>query len=255
METDVFDPPLVVSHVGPIAPLLFFGSVALAAVAYAVYLTVRDKDLLPVALCVGALICAINEPIFDVLGKISYADDQYIAYTAFGRSIPWFLVIGYLPWVGLLPLLIARAIARGVSSRALHLVALLGVLSVAGVEAVNLWMGGWEYYGESPLKFFGGVAAMACVPLAGGVAIHLLIEPLSGWRRLFAGLVAPTMILPMMFAATGWPLYVALYSDLPSVLDYAAVALMFVLIGSAVSAMTSLVEKFRTVQCRELVTE
>lgn len=254
MQSHVFDPPVVISNVGPIVPLLFFGTVALAAVAYAVYLAVKEKDLLPVALCVGALVCAINEPIFDVLGKIAYAGDQYIAYTAFGRSIPWFLVIGYIPWVGLLPLLIARAIARGATTRTLHLVATVGVLSVAGVEAVNLWMRGWEYYGESPLKFFGGVAAMACVPLAGGVIIHLLIEPLSGWRRVFAGLVAPTMVLPMMFAATGWPLYLALYSDLPPILDYAAVALMFVLIVSAVGAMTSLLEKFRALQRRELVT-
>lgn len=241
MEHTEFDPPVITSNTGPVILILFFGAAALAAAVYAVIIAVRKRDLLPVALCIGALICSLNEPIFDILGKISYADDQYMAYTAFGRSVPWFLVIGYVPWVGLLPYLIAQAIQRGVQRRTLHIVALAGVLSVVGVEALNLWMAGWEYYGEAPLKFFGGVAAMACVPLAGATAIHLIIEPLTGWHRTFAGLVAPTMILPMMFAATGWPLYFALYSDFPSVLDYAAIALMIILIISAVRAMTSLV--------------
>jgi hypothetical protein len=43
-----------------------------------------------------------------------------MAYSAFGRDIPRFLVLGYLPWVGLLPYLISRAMHAGVSRAKLH---------------------------------------------------------------------------------------------------------------------------------------
>jgi hypothetical protein len=240
----MFEAPVITSAASPAVLLVFFGSAAAAAFAYAVAIAVRRRDPLPIALCIGALICALNEPIFDVLGKISYAENHPTAFTAFGRDIPWFLVIGYVPWVGLLPYLIAQAMRSGISRRTLHLIALVEVLSVVCVELVNLRMGAWVYYGEAPLKFFGGVAAMAGVPLVGGLVIYIVTDRLTGWRRLFAGLIIPTLVLPMIFAATGWPLYLALYSNLPPALDYVALAVMAALIIATVMTTTWIAQRW-----------
>lgn len=49
----------------------------------------------------------------------------------------------------------------------------------------------------------------------------------------------------MMFASTGWRLYIALYADLSPILDYAAVALLLLLITATVLATTSIVERSR----------
>jgi hypothetical protein len=95
------DPPVLVSSFSPAVMLAFFGATALAAVGLACYWAVIRHDALPIVTCLGAVLCALNEPIFDVLGKITYAENNPMAFTAFDREIPWFLVIGYIAWVGL----------------------------------------------------------------------------------------------------------------------------------------------------------
>lgn len=67
--------------------------------------------------------CSLNEPSYDVLGKIVYADNHAVAYTGFERDIPWFLVLGYIPWVGLVPCFVACMMQTGVSRRSLYLLA------------------------------------------------------------------------------------------------------------------------------------
>ncbi len=239
------DPPALTSDVSPMAMLLFFGATAAVALGLALYWAVTRRDALPVVTCISAMICSLNEPIFDILGKITYAENNPIAFTAFGRSIPWFLVVGYIAWVGLFPYVIARWMAAGWSKRRLYLVSLLGVLSVVGTEVVNRVLHGWVYYGEPPLQFFGGVAAMASVPLVAGFLLYALALPATGFRRVLAGLFIPLMSLPMMFAATGFPLYIALYGDFPSLLDYVAVGALLVLISVAVIGTVRLTEMWR----------
>ncbi len=239
------DPPAFDSDVDPTVMLLFFGATAALALGLAGYWAVTRRDVLPVITCISAVICSLNEPIFDILGKIAYAQNNPVAFTAFGRPIPWFLVVGYIAWVGLFPYVIARWMAAGWSKRRLYLVSLLGVLSVVGTEVVNRFLHGWVYYGEPPLQFFGGVAAMASVPLVAGFLLYALALPATGFRRVLAGLFIPLMSLPMMFAATGFPLYIALYGDFPPLLDYVAVGALLVLISVAVIGTVRLTETWR----------
>lgn len=246
LDVGIPAPPHLESNVEPAFMLAFFSATGVGALVFAAVLAVRRRDFLPVACCLGALLCAANEPIFDILGKIVYAQDHPTAFTAFGRDIPWFLVIGYVAWVGLLPYLVAGWIAAGWSRARLYLVSIVGVTSVIGVEVVNLYADSWEYYGEAPLKFFGGVAAMASVPLTAGYLLYALALPLSGWRRGVAGVLIPTFSLPMMFAATGWPLYIALHADLSPFWDYVAIAALLGLITVAVIAVVTLADKART---------
>ena len=228
------DPPVLISDVNPAVMLAFFGATAIAALGLACYWAFTRRDVLPIVTCISAVICSLNEPIFDILGKITYAENNPIAFTAFGRSIPWFLVIGYIAWVGLFPYVIAGWMAAGWSNRRLYVVSVLGTLSVVGTEVVNRFLHGWKYYGEPPLQFFGGVAAMASVPLVAGFLLYALAFPATGFRRVIAGLFIPLLSLPMMFASTGLPLYLALYSNLPPVFNYIAVVALLVLIAAAV---------------------
>jgi hypothetical protein len=239
------DPPVLVSDVNPAVMLVFFGATAIAALGLACYWAFTRRDALPIVTCVSAAICSLNEPIFDILGKITYAENNPIAFTAFGRSIPWFLVIGYIAWVGLFPYVIARWMAAGWSNRRLYVVSVLGTLSVVGTEVVNRFLHGWKYYGEPPLQFFGGVAAMASVPLVAGFLLYALAFPATGFRRVIAGLFIPLLSLPMMFASTGLPLYLALYSNLPPVFNYIAVVALLVLIAAAVVGTVHLAEQWR----------
>lgn len=239
------DPPVLVSEFHPAVMLLFFGATAVAALGLACYWAFTRRDALPIVTCLSAAVCALNEPIFDILGKITYAENNPIAFTAFGRAIPWFLVVGYIAWVGLFPYVIAGWMAAGWSKRRLYLVSVLGVLSVVGTEVVNRFVHAWKYYGEPPLQFFGGVAAMASVPLVAGFLLYALALPAKGFRRLIAGLFIPLLSLPMMFASTGLPLYIALYGNFPPAFNYVAVVALLALIWASVVGTVHLTELWR----------
>jgi hypothetical protein len=230
--------------------LVAWGLLALGAVGGSIFLAVRNRDLLPVAACAGAIICAFNEPIFDILARLVYAKSPtaYVAYTAFGRHIPWTLVLGYIPWVGLVPYVISRQMSSGVSRSRLHVVAFAMVVSVALVEIVNaLWLKDWKYYGGSSARgvLGGGIVQMAVMPLLCGFLYHALGAKVTGWARALLGLVIPTMALPMAFASTSWPLYVSNYADIPQALHWAAAAVTIAFCVASVLAITYLAERWQ----------
>ena len=113
MQQGIPAPPDFETSVDPSALLGTWSVLAAAAVGIAIWLAVRDRDPLPVAGCVGAVICTANEGIFDVLGVLTYAVNLDTAYSAFGRDIPWTLIVGYIPWVGLVPYLLYRLMSFG----------------------------------------------------------------------------------------------------------------------------------------------
>ena len=143
METSVFlEPPAVQSDIDPAIILGAFAVITVGACIWAIRLAIRERDMLPIAACLGALVCSLNEPIYDILGKIVYAENHAMAYTAMDRDVPWFLVIGYIPWVGALAVAIARMMANGVDRKVLHTIALASCLSVVVVETLGNWFNG-----------------------------------------------------------------------------------------------------------------
>jgi hypothetical protein len=240
-------PPTIEAGLSPKTILILWGLLALAAVGYSVFLAVRNRDLLPVAACVGALICAFNEPIYDILGKLVYSKtpSSYVAYTAFGRHIPWTLVVGYIPWVGLVPYLVMRGMASGVSRSRLHVIAFAMVVSVGLVELVNaVWLKDWKYYGGTSARgvLGGGIVQMAVMPLLCGFLFYAFADRFTGIRRALLGIVIPTMALPMAFASTSWPLYVSNYADMSQALRWAAAAVTIAFCVMSVLAITYLAE-------------
>ncbi len=227
MEKKVFfEPPAVQSDIEPAIILGAFAVITAGACIWAVRLAIRERDFLPIASCLGALVCSLNEPIYDILGKIVYAQNHAMAYTAMGRDVPWFLVIGYVPWVGALAVAIARMMANGVDRRVLHCIALGSCLSVVVVEVLGNHFNGWIYYGEAPLKYLVVAPQMAPVPIVGGLLLYSLVFPLTGWSRSLAAFSVCTLALPMVFASASWPLYFGLYANMPTFMNWIAGAAM-----------------------------
>jgi hypothetical protein len=212
-----------------------FGVLASLSLAVAASISVRARDPLALVACCGALICSLNEPIYDYLGKIVYAANSTTAYTAFGRHIPLFLVLGYVPWVGLLSFLVSRMMARGIARQRLYALALVSFLSVALVEASGNLTHGWTYYGQAPLKYIGVAPQMAPVPILCGMLLYVLGTRLRGAWRLSLVFV-PTVALPAVYAAAGWPMYVALYSNVPKAIQYLTLGLCAAIVVCAVAA-------------------
>ncbi|MCW2687818.1 MAG: hypothetical protein JWR37_2708 [Mycobacterium sp.] len=249
-------PPPLVSDVSPWGLLAVFGVIVVAAIVWAVSLAVKERDFLPIACCVGALVASFNEPIYDILGKIVYAGNNPMAFTAFGRAIPWFLVIGYLPWVGLAPYIVYKKMEAGISRRTLHIAAALLFVSVVIIETFGNLLHLWLYYGEAPMKFLVVAPQQVALPLVGGFLLYALAGQATGWRRPAIGFIVAAIALPIVYAGASWSVYVALYSDLPAAVDWILSLVMLGLcIGMAV-ASTFLAEKWRAgLGNRERVTQ
>ncbi len=238
------EPPATTSDVSPTVVLAVFGTLAACAFAYAVWVAVRERDWLPVAVCMGALLCALNEPIYDLLGKIVYASDHATAYSAFDRDIPVFLVVGYLPWVGLLPFLISRMMRAGAKRSTLHWIAFASFASVVVVETLGTSVEAWTYYGEAPLKYLGVAPMMAPVPILCGFLLYVFGDVVHGWKRVFA-FVIPVLSLPAVYASAGAPMYVALYADVPKGVQWLAGVATLALCAAIVGAATWGAERWR----------
>lgn len=234
-------PPVIHSDVDTVAFVIGFGVLAVIAFGLCAREAVRRRDVLPVALCLGALVCTLNEWIYDFLGKIVYAAEAATAYSAFGRDIPVFLVIGYVPWVGALPYLIARLMERGVRRSTLHWIALGSFVSVVVVETIGTSIGAWKYYGDPPLKWLGVAPMMAPVPIVCGYLIYALGSRVQGLNRVWLFAV-PCVTLPAVYASAGFPMYTALYTDVPEAIEYLAgiatlaLCAAFVSVASAAAA-------------------
>ncbi len=233
------DPPRVTADIDPDWFLALFGGLALVVLVFALLRALRTRDVVPVAVCLGALVCALNEPIYDDLGMIVYADGALRAYTAFGRDIPLFLVLGYVPWVGGLSYVVAQLMAGGWGRARLHWIAFASFASVVVIETAGTSIGAWEYYGEAPLKYLGVAPMMAPVPIVCGALIHPLDRALQGRRRWLIGIV-PVFSLPAVYAAAGMPMYVALHSDTSKLVQYVAGVATLVFCALVVAAATLL---------------
>lgn len=238
-------PPDLVAVIDPRILLGIFVMLVVAALAAAVRLALAHRDPLPLVCCGAALLAALNEPIYDILGKIVYAENNPMAYHAFGRAIPWFLVLGYLPWVGLAPYLVFKAMQAGVTRRTLHMAAAILFVSVACVEIFGNSLQLWTYYGEAPMKYLGVAPQAVTYPLVGGFLLYALASPLSGWRRMLTGFTISVMILPIGYAATSWPGYFALHADLPPVLDWVASAALLAMCAAMAAGATYLAQRWR----------
>jgi hypothetical protein len=227
--------------------LALFGILAAAVIAAAVVHSFRRRDVVPIALCAGALLCALNEPIYDELGKIVYADDATRAYTAFGRDIPLFLVVGYVPWVAGLSYVVSELMRRGVSRSRLHWIALASAVSVVVIETAGTSVEAWTYYGDPPLKYLGVAPAMAPVPIVGGALIYVLGTQLTGARRLLMGLV-PLFALPAVYAAACMPMYVALHSQTSEAVQYLAGIATLALCAAVTAAATAIAAWWRAAE-------
>lgn len=212
---------------------------------YAVWRAVRDRDPLPIVLVVGAMLAVLAEATFDLLGNIWYpANIEPRAFTMLDRPIPMFLLAGYIPWVGVVPLLLRDWIRRGVPDRTLYAVALVIGLSNVVVDAVGTSAETWAYFSDGPLEYITTAPVIAALPLFMAWVL-LATEPLlTGAKRL--GLVfLPPFALSALFAGVGWPVYAALHiDDIPSGVQLLAGLTMLVILAGIVHVLVQMLRPY-----------
>ena len=192
------------------------------------YRTKRPTFLL---LLVGGYICSFNEATVDVLGHCFFPVDGVIAYTAFGRPIPAWVVLAYIVFFGGLSYVMALAFKRGASHRAMWCsIAVFGVLNVL-LEMPMLRAGLYVYYGYQPFAIGGFPVSWLVInsvgALFGAVVVVRLSWFFTGARQLllvfvpFATYMASWVLAMPHFAITN--------TDVPAGVRMAAAALSMAL--------------------------
>jgi hypothetical protein len=191
---------------------------ALISLSYAIYASVRRRDLVHIWLLIGAGLAIPYEALGDNLVHVYYTEQGQIGWvTTFGHSIPAFIGILYFWYLTIYAYLMIRRARTGVSARRFWL-EWSGFLSFAiFFEMLVTSVGGptWIYYG--PQAFMVGDVPVLTpftyvsfmVAIAGAFCA---LERLLPRGRKWLIVPAVPMVMAGSHAAASLPLAVALHS-------------------------------------------
>jgi hypothetical protein len=191
---------------------------ALLSLGYAIYASVRRRDLVHVWLILGAGLAIPYEALGDNLVHVYYTERGQIGWvTTFGHSIPAFIGLLYFWYLPIYGYLMIRRADTGVSARRFWL-EWSGFLSFAiFFEMLVTSVGGptWIYYGPQAFKL-GDVSVLTpftyvsfMVAIAGAFCVLVRLLPRG---RQWLIVPAVPMVMAGSHAMTSLPLAVALHS-------------------------------------------
>lgn len=203
----------------------------LVAIALAVRYWRRHHSALPLLFLVGGAVCIVFEPVVDVLGLCFFPrQNQWVAIETFGRPIPMFMVPVYSWFVGGQAILVWHLLRRGMDRRQFW-TCWFAIMAVDVVlETPGLLMNVYTYYGSQPFNPWGlplwWAPVNATMPVVAGYLVYRMAPHLQGWKTL-----AVVALLPMADgianAATAWPVWAALNTNLGMAVTYPAAILTF----------------------------
>jgi hypothetical protein len=201
------------------------------AIALAVRHWRRHHSTVPLLMLVGGTICILFEPVVDVLGMCWFPrQNQWIGLEAFGRPIPMFMYPVYSWFVGGQAILVWYLLRRGMNRSQLWSCwfAIMAVNVV--LETPGLLMDVYTYYGSQPFNPWGlplwWAPVNALMPIVAGYLVYRIAPLLQGWKTLLIVALLP-MADGIANAATAWPVWLTLNTNLGMAATYPAAILSF----------------------------
>jgi hypothetical protein len=208
------------------AASLFYGWVFLVAtIAILIGITIwwigsgeyrRRGMVLPLVFAGTALSSILIEPIFDNVLLYWYPPENPLAFfTAFGRTIPWYVPLGYAWLFGGGGYIIARAFERGMTAVNIwRLFALFVAIDWLAVSVCE-WLGLSAFYGNQPFHLIGSPLWFSFVDATGSfmmaIALHQFLPFLTDAKRAWL-LILPTFTYGATLGTTTAPVALALNS-------------------------------------------
>jgi hypothetical protein len=122
---------------------------AVVVLAWAVWSWTTRRDPVPLLLVIGTQLAAPYEPLGDALLHVYYPESGQVGFLdVFGRQIPLFVELLYVPYIVPFVLLFTNALRSGISKRTWWLTWSALLAGTAIMEMVVLQAGkAWTYYG------------------------------------------------------------------------------------------------------------
>lgn len=158
------------------------------------------------------------EPMVDTVGACWFPEgNSWIAFWAYGRSLPVWLCLCYFFYFGIGVGVTWQLMRKGLSRSQLWGLFIAGILGDFVMEATLLHFDTWIYYGAQPLvvlKFpFWWAPVNSLITMVAGALVYRFETPLTqGWRQL--------QIIPIALSASaacntvaGWPSWLVINTD------------------------------------------
>jgi hypothetical protein len=174
----------------------------------------------------GGLVASLIEAMLDNLGLLwFYTDNKAIVFHVFGRSMPLFVVLGYGFYFGAITYYMLLALKRGKSPRHLWAIYWFAWVFDLAVETTGNAVGLYHYYGPQPYNIWGiPLWWMFCnpvLPIVAGALFFVMRERLRGLRAVLIVALLP-VCYGGIYGAIGWPIFIALNSNVPGVVIWIA---------------------------------
>jgi len=172
--------------------------------------------IMPLVFAGTALSAVMIEPIYDNTLLYWYPDENSLAFfRGYGRTIPWFVPLGYAWFFGGSAYLVWRVIESGAS--VLRIWRLFAVIVFVDWFAVSIceWLRLSAFYGNQPFHLFGSPVWFSFCDATGGfvlgAALAVFVPHLQGVRRLWL-LLLPSFTYASTLGSTTAPVSLALNS-------------------------------------------
>lgn len=201
----------------------FMGAAALIALIYALVHWRRSGKPTFLLLFLGGGAMMAFEPLVDTVGACWFPEgNSWIAFWAYGRSLPVWLCLTYFFYFGIGVGVTWQLMRRGLSRGQLWGMFVAGILGDFVMEATLLHFDTWVYYGWQPLvvlkfPFWWGPVNSLITMVAGAVVYRYEAQLTKGWRQLQIIPITLTVSAAVNTMA-GWPSWLVINTDLGPVL-------------------------------------
>jgi hypothetical protein len=224
-------------HAGATGKWLFTiwaGGGAVVVLPWVLYRLAKFRDVLPILLWIGGLICSLAEPMLDLIGHLWYPLNlPGPAFKAFDLSVPLLIPPCYTFFVSGMGYIAYRRFAKGgLTVRKVYLLWGAIASSDLALEIPGVAPNIYKYYGKEPFTVFHFPMHWAWMNgtsfLVVGFLVWLLAPRVQGWRKIVF-LFATVLGFTASYGIVGWPAFLALNAKLSNpmmhVVDLGSLAL------------------------------
>lgn len=200
------------------------GAFALLILPWIFRRLLKEKDVIPLLMWAGGMICSLTEPMLDDLGHLWYPTNlPGPAFVGFGVNIPWLIPLAYSFFCGMNGYFIYRYMLRGMSAKGIYCAWLILCASDLLVEYPGVFFGAYQYYGDQPFKFLNFPWWWAWINgtamLMVGFLLWLVAPHLKGWHKASI-LLVPITAWSGSYFMTAWPDFLALNWRMPNIVAW-----------------------------------
>jgi hypothetical protein len=225
--------------------------VVLFAIPWAIKCIRKRGDWLPL-LCLGAgALTSLGEPELDFVSHLRWADNlPGPAFTNFGLHVPALIPPCYMLFMGLEAYWVFTMIQRGINKKQFMWMGAAIGLSDAIMEHPGLAMHTYQYYGNQPFKdglfpwyyAFTNAAAIVSIGVAVSFVWPLVRDNKAKWMKLA---ILPLGIICTTAAefGTGFPVFLAINSQMPTWLQWCLGSVTLVLATAWIRILAEIVAR------------